>query len=257
MMLPKEHGAYGQVSLPLVAAFGVAGFSRAGVLLAMAVVAGFLAHEPASVLLGLRGARAKRELGPTAARWLTGCGLIGAAGTVGAIALISSEVRWSIVVPIVPALVLMVTTIRGCEKSWYGEVAASLAFAGTAVPISMAAGALTVTALAVAVPFVLLFVASTLAVRVVILQVRRGGDARAAAATRRAAFIVAGCGAALLAWATLRNVLPGFVLTAAAPGLVTAGVVAARPPSPARLRLLGWTLVAVSIVTTAIVIVAG
>jgi hypothetical protein len=135
-------------------------------------------------------------------------------------------------------------------------VVASLAFAGTAVPIAMAAGAPLATALAVAIPFVLLFVASTLAVRVVILQVRRGGDRRAAATTRRAAFVVAALGAMLLAWAALHHVLPSAVLTAAAPGLATAAVVAARPPSPARLRILGWTLVVVSIVTAAIVIAA-
>jgi len=256
-MLPKEHGAYGQVSLPLVAAFGVAGFSRPGVLLAIAVLAGFMAHEPASVLLGLRGSRAKRELGSTATRWLTGCVLLGAAGAAGALALMSSDIRWSIVVPLVPALFLMVATMGGREKSWYGEVAASLAFAATAVPIAMAGGASLSTAVAVAIPFVLLFVASTLAVRVVILQVRRGGDPHAAAVTRRAAFVVAGCGAALLGWTALRDVLPASVLFAAAPGLATAAVVAAKPPSPARLRILGWTLVAVSIVTTAIVMAAG
>ena len=56
-LLPKEHGAYGQIAFPLATAFVVAGVSTAGLLLAAAVVAGFLAHEPAAVLLGLRGAR--------------------------------------------------------------------------------------------------------------------------------------------------------------------------------------------------------
>ena len=34
--------------------------------LTVAVVSGFLAHEPASIVLGLRGVRAKRELGDLA-----------------------------------------------------------------------------------------------------------------------------------------------------------------------------------------------
>lgn len=59
---PKEHGAYGQAAFPLLAAFGVAGPSPAGVLLAVAVAAGFLAHEPAVILLGRRGPRARREM---------------------------------------------------------------------------------------------------------------------------------------------------------------------------------------------------
>ena len=255
-MLPKEHGAYGQVILPLVAAFGVAGFSMAGLLFAAAVIAGFLAHEPALVLLGLRGPRAKREVGASAMRWLAASLIVGAAAASGALALIDPPVRWSILVPLVPALLLTIAVVNGREKSWYGEVAASLAFAGTSIPISMAAGTPIATALAIAIPFVLLFVASTLAVRVVILQVRRGGDRQAATTTRRAAFLVAGCGAAVLTWAALSSLLPGSALAAATPGLATAVAVAAKPPSPARLRVLGWTLVAVSIATAAIVIVA-
>jgi hypothetical protein len=254
-MLPKEHGAYGQVVLPLVAAFGVAGVSAAGVLFSAAVVAGFLAHEPALVLLGQRGSRAKRERRDSALRWLAGTLLVGMAAAAGAVAITSPAARWSVLVPAVPALLLAIATVRGREKSWYGEVAASLAFAGTAIPISMAGGAAIGTALAVSIPFVLLFVASTLAVRVVILQVRRGGDPRAAAFTRRAAFVVAGCGAAALTWAALGSVLPSSVLAAATPGLATAAAVAARPPSPARLRTVGLTHVAVSIATAAIVII--
>lgn len=255
-MFPKEHGAYGQVILPLLAAFGVAGSSAAGLLFAVAVIAGFLAHEPALVLLGLRGPRATRELRWSARRWLAASLIVSAAAAGGALAVISPAVRWSVAVPLAPALLLTIAVLSGREKSWYGEVAASLAFAGTSVPISMAGGAPIATALAIAVPFALLFVASTLAVRVVILQVRRGGDRQAAASTRRAAFLVAGCGAAVLAWAARGSILPASVLAAAAPGLATAVVVAARPPSPARLRVLGWTLVAVSIATAAIVIVA-
>jgi hypothetical protein len=256
-MFPKEHGAYGQVSLPLVAAFGVAGLSAAGALFAVTVIAGFLAHEPAFVLLGQRGTRARREQGRSAIYWLAASVVVGTAAAVGALALMSPPVRWAVSVPLVPAILLAIVAAGGREKSWYGEVMASLAFAGTAVPIAMAGGASIETAMAVAIPFALLFVASTLAVRVVILQVRRGGDRRAAAATRRAALLLAGGGAMALASAALRDVLPGSVLAAAAPGLATAATVAANPPSPTHLRALGWTLVAVSIVTAVIVIATG
>jgi hypothetical protein len=50
-MLPKEHGAYGQIAFPILTAFLVSGVSVAGLLIAAAVVAGFLAHEPAAILL--------------------------------------------------------------------------------------------------------------------------------------------------------------------------------------------------------------
>jgi hypothetical protein len=39
--------------------------------------------------------------------------------------------------------------------------------------------------------------------------------------------------------------------------LLTAAAVAVRPPPPSRLRTLGWTLVAVSVLTTAIVVMVG
>jgi hypothetical protein len=253
-LVPKEHGAYGQIAFPLIAAFAVAGASAGGVLLAAAVIAGFLAHEPALVVLGLRGPKAKRDLGRRATRWLGCCLAVAAAAGAGALVAIQPPARWSIAVPLVPAGFLAARIARGHEKSWGAEVAAALAFSGAAVPISMAAGASASTAAAVAIPFVLLFVSSTLAVRVVILRVRGGGDPRAASATRRAAVSVALAGCAILALTTARGLTPVSVIAAALPGLVMAALIALYPPAPMRLRALGWTLVAVSVLTTVIVI---
>jgi hypothetical protein len=253
-MFPKEHGAYGQITFPLVTAFLVAGLSAGGLLVAAAVVAGFLAHEPASVLLGSRGARAKRELQQAAIRWLGCAAVIGLAAGAAAFLTMPPAARWSLAVPLAPALLLLVATGRGQEKSWYGETAAALAFSGTAMPVSLAASASVETGAAVAVPFALLFVASTLAVRVVILKVRGGGDTRATSTTRRAALALVAGASAALGIVVATGLLPVTVLAAAAPGLLTAAVVAIHPPSPHRLRALGWTLVAVSVLTAAIVV---
>jgi hypothetical protein len=253
-LLPQEHGAYGQITFPLVTAFAVAGLSAAGLLFAVAVIAGFLAHEPAAVLLGLRGARARRELHDPAVRWLVLCLAIAGAAGAAAVLTIEPAHRWSIAVPVAPALLLAVMTARGRDKSSYGEVIAALAFAGAAVPVCMAGGASATTAAAVAIPFALLFGASTLAVRVVVLKVRGGGDPRAVAATRGAAFSLAAGATVALAAAIAVDRLPASVLAAAGPGLLTAAAVAAHPPSPSRLRTLGWALIAVSVVTAAIVI---
>lgn len=252
-LLPKEHGAYGQVSLPLLTAFLLAGVSAPGLLVATATVAGFLAHEPAAVLLGLRGPRARREAGTEALRWLGICLAAGTAAGVAAFLMLPSSARWSLAIPLAPAVLLAVTTARGQDKSWPAQVAAALAFSGVAVPVSMAAGATVRTGLAVMIPFALLFVCSTLAVRVVILRVRGGGDPRAAAATRTAAVVLVAAAVAVLAAAAAAAVLPASVGLASAPGLLTAAVVALRPPSPAHLHRLGWTLVAVSVATGALV----
>ena len=256
-LLPNEHGAYGQITFPLITAFVVAGVSTSGLLIAAAVTAGFLAHEPAAILFGLRGPRARRELRQRAIPWLGCCLAIGLSAGVGALMTTDTAARWSIGVPVAPALVLAVATARGEEKSWQGEVAAALAFSGAAIPVALSAGAPAEAAVAVAIPFALLFVASTLAVRIVILRVRRGGDPQATTATRRAALSLAGGGAAALAVLTAAGLLGASVLVAAAPGLVTAAVIAAHPPAPTHLRTLGWTLVAVSVVTSAIVVMTA
>ena len=120
-----------------------------------------------------------------------------------------------------------------------------------------AAGASAAEGLAVAIPFAVLFTATTLAVRVVILRVRGGGDPQATSATRRATFIVSLVSAAAIWLVTATGWLPSMVLFACAPGLLAAVFVAARPPQPSQLRALGWTLVSVSTLTALIVIVAS
>jgi hypothetical protein len=253
-MLPKEHGAYGQIAIPLLTAFLVAGVSVAGLLVTAAVAAGFLAHEPAAILLGLRGARAACALRQRAIRWLACAVVIGGSAGVGALLIMDPAARWSLAVPLAPALLLAIATSRGHEKSWHGETAAALAFSGAAVPVAAAAPAPIESGAVVAIPFALLFVASTLAVRVVVLRVRGGGNARATTVSRRAALALVISGFAALAVVVTTGLLAASVFIAATPGLLTAAVVAVHPPPPHRLRALGWTLVAVSVVTASIVV---
>jgi hypothetical protein len=254
VLLPKEHGAYGQVAFPLATALVAGGPSAAGVLLGVAIVAGFLAHEPAAILLDLRGSRATREFRAVAIRWLSCSLAIGTAASVAAVTLMEAAVRRSLAVPLIPALALAVAMVRGREKSWYGEITAALAFAGGAVPVTLAAGAPVAVAWTIAIPFALLFTTTTLAVRVVILRVRGGGDPGAAAATRRATLAICAASAASIGALTTGGWLAPSLLIATAPGLLTASIVAARPPSPMHLRFLGWSLVAVSTLTAAMIV---
>lgn len=252
--LPKEHGAYGQLTMPLVTSLAAGGVSMGGLLLTVGAVAAFVAHEPAAILLGLRGVRARRVDGGTALRVLAVCAGIAALAGILSILAMEREDRWSISVPLLPAVLLAVTTARGREKSWYGEIAASLAFAGLAIPVSMAAGVSLADAAAVAVPFALLFMTSTLAVRTVILRVRAGGNERATAITRRSVFAITAAAAGVLAWLATAEILPASTLLSTTPGLLAACAISARPPQPTALRAVGWTLVAVSLVTAVLVI---
>jgi len=251
---PKEHGAYGQLTLPVVTALAGAGVSTAGLAVAIAAAACFLAHEPASILLGLRGVRAKREQGRAAARWLGWCALTAAAAGAVSLMTIPDSVGWSLAVPVVPAALLAVVTMSGREKSWYGETLAAIAFSALAVPIAMSAGSPAAVAVAIALPFALLFVTSTLAVRSVILRVRGGGDPRASAATGRSAAAIMASGAAGTAWLSWLGVLPAETLGAIGPGLLAVLAIVMRPPPPTRLRNVGWTLVAISVLTGMVVI---
>ena len=110
--------------------------------------------------------------------------------------------------------------------------------------------------LGLAIPFALLFITTTLAVRVVILRVRGGGNPSAAAATRRVTFAISAAAFVLIGLLTLARGLQPAVIMAAAPGLLTAAFIAARPPAPNHLRSLGWSLVGVSTLTAAIVVAA-
>jgi hypothetical protein len=241
---PKEHGAYGQLAMPLVAALASARPSVASWFLVLGAAAAFVAHEPLLVLLGFRGTRARREDGPRAARiglsFLSGALLFGLTGlVVGGL-----DVLLASLVPLALVVVLLPFVLRGAEKSTGGELVASSALSAAAVPVAVSAGlSLGAAALAWSV-WVLAFSASTAGVRWVISKDRSTIDARALPS------IVVASTIGLVALGSL------------APGLAVAGLpmlglswwLVARPPARGALRRVGWTLMGAS-VTTAIVIV--
>lgn len=254
-LVPKEHGAYGQMAVPLVTALAVAGPTPAAALTVMAVVMSFLAHEPLLVLMGHRGARVRRDTGAAARRWLIVTGIVAAGTGLLAVWLSAAAWRWTFLLPLAPAMALVPAVLRGREKSGWAEVSVSLAFSLAAVPTCVAAGASPLAGLAVALPFAVVFVAATLAVRGIVLGVRGGGDPRAQARARAATLIVvvagtgalvAGAGAALLPWTSVAATLPGAILAA---GL------ALVPPPARQLRAVGWTLVAISLTTAAVLVI--
>jgi len=67
--------------------------------------------------------------------------------------------------------------------------------------------------------------------------------------------VVAACVVSALTLAAFRALLPWSIVTAVVPGLALSLVVATRPPAPARLRTIGWTLVSISVLTAAILVV--
>lgn len=253
--LPREHGAYGQLALPLVTAYAVAGVTVPAALLGLAVAAGFLGHEPLLVLLGRRGARAKREQRKAATAWLVITGSIAIGAGLAAFGSVSPAIRWSFLLPLAPAAILATAIAAGLEKSLFGEIAVALAFSLVATPVCMAAGAPAITGVAVGTAFALVFVLATLAVRAIV-NIRSSGNPRAARLTRIAVLVLASAAAVVVAAMVSRGFLAPTTLVAAGPGLAAAAWMAIFPPSPARLRTVGWTLVAVS-AATALILIGG
>jgi hypothetical protein len=74
--------------------------------------------------------------------------------------------------------------------------------------------------------------------------------------TRSAAVSLAIGAGGILGLLSIAGLFPVVVIVAAAPGLLAAAGVAVWPPPPTRLRALGWTLIAISVLTTVIVVSA-
>ncbi|MBI4888597.1 MAG: YwiC-like family protein [Acidobacteria bacterium] len=253
---PREHGAYGQLLFPLITALGVAGVSPAALLVALAAVAGFVAHEPLLVLAGGRGVRAVRERRAPAVRWLAIWGALACVAGIAAFWMVPARIRWSFLLPLVPATLLALTFFTKSEKTARGEVAAALAFALLATPVCLASGAPARDALGVGLAFAAVFVSATLSVRVIVLNVRGGGQPGAVRAMQRLVLVVSAVTVAALGWAAAGGLLPWVTLVAAAPGLAVGGVLVVAIPPPARLRAVGWTLVAAS-AAAALILIAG
>lgn len=243
-LAPREHGAYGQLATPLVAALAMGRPSLAALCLTVASVTAFIAHEPLLVVLGQRGARAQRNEAPRAKRALALLGgvtlLLGGAGLL----LAPPAARFAALVPALLAAVVAVFVAREEEKTTAGELIAAAALSSAALPVALASKVAPMAAWGALGAWCLAFGAATLAVRAVIANQK-----------------------APRSW--LRRVLPLLLPTAIAMALVWQGAttvyaiapvlllsfgLAAASPHPRMLRKVGWMLVASTIAMAGLLI---
>jgi hypothetical protein len=255
MMLPREHGAYFQLAFPLVTSLVVARASPAAVFIAIAVICGFLAHEPLLLRLGGRGVRARQASGWRAPVWFAPTVIAMLAAGVTAFSLSPAAARWSFALPLVPAARVGAAAMSSQEKRASTEIAVALAFAFTAFPICLSAGVGVDTATSVALVFASVYAAGVLCVRALVLARRGGGDPAAFRATQFALIVVAVVSAVGMAIAVSRAWLPWVTLAAATPGLATAVVLAMRPRRAA-LKTVGWSL-ALTSATAAFILIGA
>jgi YwiC-like protein len=250
-LLPREHGAWGQLALPLLSALALGRPGAAALLLAAAVVLAFVAHEPLVVLLGQRGRRLERELGRTARRRVAASGLAALAAGAAGLLLAPSAARLAVLPAAALGAASLALVIARLEKTTGGELVVSSALAAASVPVALAAGAPARHGWAAAVAWAAAFAAATLPVRAVLLRARTKGavDRRPLAAAGVAAIAA---GALLAAWG---GWLPLPAALAVLPVALPAFAVALAPIRPQRLTQVGWTIVGASAIALLVLVV--
>lgn len=252
VMLPREHGAYGQLLFPMATALAIGRPGAAAWALAAAAVCAFLAHEPLLVLLGQRGAKVRREQAAIAWRWF-GATAVAAivCGTV-ALALIPPTARIAFVASAVLAVGVIVAILGGHEHTAGGEILAAAMLSSLGCPLALAAGAPLPAAVTCAATFAAVFVAASVSVHAVIMYTRQPP----AFASRVVSGLVAIAAIVCLAGLTEIGYAERAGLWATLPVIGVSIVLVIAPPSARHLRRVGWTLMGAT-TATAISLVVG
>lgn len=252
--LPREHGAYGQLLMPLAAAFLLGGPRLGAIALTVGVLAAFFAHESLLILLGHRGRRVLGAEGGRARFWGLALGALSIAASGLALVGLGTEGRVSLLVLGALAAVLFGLILAKREKSLVGELIAAVALTGVSFPVALAGGAAVRVAAMASLVWALGFSLAVLAVRGVIAatSTKAGGGPQAGRLSCGSAVAVVVVTAALAMGAGL----PGVVPLALAPFAVASVALFASPPHARELKKVGWALVVASTLAGAI-LVAG
>lgn len=251
MLIPREHGAYGQLLFPLVCALLVGHPQPGAYLLAAAALAAFLAHESLLVVLGQRGSRSLREQGTDARRSLALFGGFCAVTGAVALAVLPRVALVSLLLPALLGAVVAALVFAHRERSTVGEMVVATALASVSLSVALAGAVSRTTALTLFVVFSAVFISATVSVRSAIGRVSKAGGPAPALAAVVVIAIVAGLFAAARAGA-LAQIAP----YASLPVCIVALVLAIKPPSPRYLREIGWTLVGATALTAVVLVAA-
>ena len=239
---PKEHGAYGQLALPLVTALASGRPSWASAFLVCAVLAIFIAHEPLLVWVGARGAWAKQQHGARARRVLIGwaalgllCGLVGLAWG-------SARVARATLAPLGAVVILAPIVVRGAEKTLLGEVVVAVTLAAAAFPVALASKVPFDHALATWGMWSAALACSTAAVHFVLSAHKRRSN--------YVAFVLA----FLITSVAVLFMTRAPIWIAASPMLLFGWLLILMRPHARHLKRIGWTLVTCGVVTALIAV---
>ncbi|MEZ4330025.1 MAG: YwiC-like family protein [Polyangiales bacterium] len=248
-LMPREHGAYALVLAPLLTAFCRGEPSWAGLGFAVLAVAAFLAHEPALVLLGHRGVRAKRELGAVARRALVRRGLVTVLAGAGALVVAPRAALEAFIVLGVLGALQAFVALRRAEKSDVGTLLLALSASLSGVPVALSNGWAPEHAWLTAGVFAVTGALAMLTVRELIPKRRR-----AAGVLAYVGFLSVAVAVIALVTRVLRGEVDPAFAWALVPTLsVAVGLLLVRP-SPRRLRVVGWSLAAAKVATVVVLV---
>ena len=247
-MWPREHGAYAQLALPLVAALALATPTLASAAIALAAVGAFLAHEPALILLGRRGERRLTEqFAPARLRLVACLGTALFAGLYG-FAAADAATRIACGGVLAAAAIAGVSIYLQMEKTLVGECYVAATLVAASLPVALASGVPLLVAAKSALVFWVTFLLEVLTVHGVVASTKQGSRTLLIAASGFAVLVLACAGVAAFGaayWALA--VLP----PALVPMLALASGTTTR-----HLRQLGWGMAAASTATLIILLVA-
>jgi YwiC-like protein len=245
--LPREHGAYGELLLPLASALAIGRPGAAAIAFTLAALLAFLAHEPLLLVLGQRGARVGATYGAGATRVLVGLGGLAAAAGIAGIAWTPAAARPATLVPAALGAAVLVLVWRRHERTLAGELTVAAALSSCSLAVAAAGGVPLAAALGCWITWLLAFAVVNVTVRALIERWKTRGvvDRRPAAAATAGAAI----GAATLG--VVHDLLAPAALVALLPTALTALALTIAPVAPRQLRASGWALVAATGATAA------
>lgn len=235
--------------LPVVAVLMAGNLTPAAVLLTIAALCAFLAHEPAALLLRRRGMRARDQTGVAATAWLAVLSLLGAGS--GVLALSSSEAALlgSVAVPLVLGGAAFGLLPLRRERTTAGEVLAAVALASVAMPVGVAAGLSVGTAVVIVLVWAVGLAIATATVRGILRAAKERRSVLPEAATTAAVLVLA-----IAALLSTVGEVPVWVAPSLCPLAFASVALGAFRPRPAHVRRVGWLLVGANVATLVIVV---
>jgi len=248
-MVPREHGAYAELLFPIVSVLLGGAPTTSTWLLAIGAVGAFLANEPLLVLFGQRGTRMQREESDRAKRALLVFSLVALGAGIAGLVLAPTQVQYTIVVPLLLGVTLVMLAIQGLERSMFGEGLAAATLSSIAIPLGLSAGLGRTVTLSVAILWLTTSLLGTAAVRLTVARTKAKTDEDLRrVAFQRGILILVSSLAIIVGVVGLSGSRDGLsILAAAMPVALVVLAVAALRPTARRLRLMGWSLVAANL----------